>query len=107
MARVKGRGNLSTELRFIVLMRTEGVKGWRRGFPLPGHPDFVFRRERVVVFVDGDFWHGNPRSLRIPKSNVAFWKAKIARNRRRDRTINNYLREQGWTVLRIWESSLK
>jgi DNA mismatch endonuclease (patch repair protein) len=106
MSLVKGRGNLSTELRLIRLMRVGGVTGWRRNVQLPGHPDFVFRKERVAVFVDGDFWHGNPKRLRIPKSNVSFWQAKIARNRRRDRLMNEELRNRNWVVLRIWESSL-
>jgi len=69
---------------------------------LPGKPDFVFYRARLVVFVDGDFWHG----WRFPQWNKAlkpYWRRKIGRTRARDRTTFNRLRRQGWTVLRFWE----
>ena len=51
-----------------------------------GKPDFVFRRERVAVFVDGRFWHGcpKPKHAPLPKSNAEFWAAKLGRNRERD-----------------------
>ncbi len=71
-----------------------------------GNPDFVFREERVAVFVDGDFWHGHPSRGRLPKTNVEFWKSKIAINKRRDRCVNRALRNEGWTVVRIWESEI-
>jgi DNA mismatch endonuclease, patch repair protein len=73
---------------------------------LYGRPDFVFRSNRVVIFVDGFFWHGHPKLGHLPKTNREFWRKKIERNRRRDREVNNYLRERGWTVVRIWEHEL-
>lgn len=106
MSRIRSRGNAATELRFIQIMRTHKISGWRRQVNLPGHPDFVFRQEQVVVFVDGDFWHGNPRGFRLPKSNREYWQKKIMSNRTRDRRISRLLRSQGWTVLRFWQSSL-
>jgi len=72
-----------------------------------GHPDFVFRRERVAVFVDGCFWHGCPKCYRRPKSNRKFWDAKAARNRARDAEVTRALRRAGWTVVRIWEHALR
>ena len=107
MARVRGRGNLSTELRIIALFRLWKITGWRRNQRLFGRPDFVFKQQKVALFVDGDFWHGHPHRGRMPKSNVDFWIAKISANRRRDRKVNAVLRGEGWTVLRVWESSLK
>ena len=59
-----------------------------------------------MVFVDGDFWHGNPKKYRIPKSNVEYWKQKIDGNRARDKKINLMLKRLGSRVIRIWESSL-
>jgi DNA mismatch endonuclease (patch repair protein) len=106
MSRIRSRGNRTTELRFIRILRTQKIRGWRRGSKLPGQPDFVFRRERVAVFIDGDFWHGNPKKYRCPKSNRAYWRAKIRRNRKRDREVNKLLRVRGWKVARFWESSL-
>lgn len=106
MARVRGAGNRSTELRLVALFRAEGIVGWRRGVNLPGKPDFVFRRQRVAVFVDGCFWHGCPRHGALPQSHREYWRAKIARNRKRDREVGRLLRAAGWRVLRLWEHDL-
>ena len=69
-------------------------------------PDFVFRRERLAVFVDGCFWHGCPEHFRRPKSRQKFWDAKFARNQERDRLVTRALRAAGWRVLRLWEHEL-
>ena len=106
MSRIRSRGNSSTEDRLIQIMRRYGIKGWRRKSKLPGRPDFVFHRQKLVVFVDGDFWHGNPKNFRLPKSNVKYWEKKIYGNRARDKQINRQLRRLGWKVVRVWESSL-
>src|ERR1043166_2862372 len=73
MSLIRSRGNRETELRLIEIFRKFGVTGWRRGVDLPGKPDFVFRTERMAVFVDGCFWHGCPRCYRRPKSNQVYW----------------------------------
>ena len=69
-------------------------------------PDFIFRAQRVAVFVDGCFWHGCPRHGTRPRQNRKFWDEKIARNRERDRLVTRRLRQRGWTVLRLWECAL-
>ena len=106
MGRIRSRGNQATELEFIRLLRKHRISGWRRGSSLPGKPDFVFSAWRLVVFIDGDFWHGNPRKFRLPKSNESYWTEKILGNRRRDRRVNRLLRAEGWHVVRFWQSSL-
>ena len=106
MSRIRSSGNYTTELRFLRLMREYKIAGWRRRSKLPGRPDFVFTKCKVAVFVDGDFWHGNPRKFRVPKSNRDYWEQKILGNRKRDREVNKELKRMGWRVLRIWESSL-
>ena len=106
MSRVRARGNRATELRLITLLREHRITGWRRGAPLLGKPDFIFRAQKVAVFVDGCFWHGCPRHGRTPKTRVAFWTAKLARNAQRDRAVSRALRASGWAVLRIWECAL-
>jgi DNA mismatch endonuclease (patch repair protein) len=106
MSRIRGRGNKDTELRLIALFRSHGISGWRRNRKLGGSPDFVFPRERLVVFVDGCFWHGCPRHATWPKQNAEFWRVKILGNRRRDRAANRLLKKAGWRVLRIWEHAL-
>jgi len=106
MALIRSRGNRATELRMIALLRAHGITGWRRGVRLMGRPDFVFRRERVCVFVDGCFWHACPRHGTRPAGNRAFWKAKLDRNAARDRSVTRALRKAGWAVLRVWEHDL-
>lgn len=106
MGRIRSNGNHSTELRFIRILRKYKIVGWRRRQELPGRPDFIFARPRIAVFIDGDFWHGNPKNFRLPKSNCEYWENKILGNRRRDRRVSKELTKMGWRVVRIWESSL-
>ncbi|NBX69874.1 MAG: very short patch repair endonuclease [Proteobacteria bacterium] len=107
MSRIRGKGNEKTEVRLAKLLREAGIKSWRRHQPIPGRPDFSFRKQKVAVFVDGCFWHGCPRCFRLPKQNRAFWKAKIEGNRKRDRSVKGRLRRLGWKVIRIRECRLK
>lgn len=107
MSRIRSRGNAATELRLVEILQANKITGWRRHVDLPGRPDFVFRNEHVAVFVDGDFWHGNPRRFRLPKSNVKYWEKKILSNRERDKRVSRELRDRGWVVVRFWQSSLK
>jgi len=106
MSRIRSKGNENTEVRLAKLMRIVGIKGWRRHLPIPGRPDFLFRKQKVAVFVDGCFWHGCHKCFRLPKQNRAFWKVKIEGNRKRDRLVNGRLRRLGWKVIRIRECQL-
>jgi DNA mismatch endonuclease (patch repair protein) len=83
---------------------------------LPGRPDIVFPTARLAIFVDGDFWHGNTWRLRGASSpeayfdsmtNAEFWQTKIRKNVEHDHTINRRLQEDGWRVVRLWESDLR
>ncbi len=69
-------------------------------------PDFVFRRSRLAMFVDGCFWHGCPKHGTRPRHNRRFWDRKFSANFARDQRVNRTLRAQGWRVLRIWEHEL-
>jgi DNA mismatch endonuclease (patch repair protein) len=106
MSRIHGRGNKETELVLAKLLRRHGIKGWRRNQPEFGKPDFVFRQERLAVFVDGCFWHVCPQHETKPKNNRAFWHRKLSSNKKRDQVVNKILRKAGWRVLRIWEHEL-
>ncbi|WP_419179660.1 very short patch repair endonuclease [Mycolicibacterium austroafricanum] len=65
--------------------------------------DIVWRRLRLVVFIDGCFWHGCPVHATRPKANVDWWAQKLDGNIRRDRRIDAELAALGWTVMRFWE----
>ena len=69
-------------------------------------PDFVFRKSCTAIFVDACFWHGCPKHATKPANNRAFWKKKLAGNKKRDRRVNRTLRRAGWRVIRIWECEL-
>lgn len=107
MAAIRSRGNKATELTLAKLFRAAGLKGWRRHVAIAGRPDFIFRKQRVAIFVDGCFWHGCEKHCRMPASNRKYWRAKIQRNMLRDRDARNKLRADGWNVVRIWEHELK
>jgi DNA mismatch endonuclease (patch repair protein) len=107
MSRIKSCGNRRTELALVSLLRTEGIHGWRRHFPILGRPDFAFPQQKLAVFVDGCFWHGCSRCYRRPKSNQRFWDEKLRANRQRDRHVSKTLRRSGWSVVRIWEHQLR
>lgn len=89
---------------------------WSHGFRyrlnhrlLPGKPDIVMRKYRTCIFVNGCFWHGHDgcRFYTVPKSNVDFWKTKVARNKERDLKVQRQLAEMGWHCITIWECELK
>ena len=72
---------------------------------ITGKPDLAFSALRKVIFVHGCFWHGHAckRGARMPKTNAAYWRAKIARNVARDAAHRAALKREGWSTLTIWE----
>ena len=101
MSRIRSK-DTAPELLIRRLVHARGLRFRKHVRSLPGSPDLVFFRAKVVVFVDGDFWHG----WRYPswKSKLKpYWKEKIGRNRDRDRRNYQKLRRRGWIVIRIWE----
>jgi DNA mismatch endonuclease (patch repair protein) len=107
MSAIRSKGNLTTELAAIALLREHALIGWRRHIDLFGKPDFVWRSKKVALFVDGCFWHGCPKCRQQPINNADYWSAKMIRNKKRDATVNETLRLQGWHVVRIWECEIK
>lgn len=99
--------NKSTELRLIEVFKKNGITGWKLNYPVKGHPDFVFLKEKVAVFVDGCFWHGHDCRNTRPANNQEYWQNKRERNMKHDRAVTAMFENRGWTVLRIWECELK
>ena len=96
----------------IILRQALWKKGirYRKNYKrLPGCPDIVLTRYKIAIFVDGDFWHArdqqnNPGSQ--ISTNQLYWQSKLKRNVERDREVNDLLTQQGWLVLRFWESDI-
>jgi DNA mismatch endonuclease, patch repair protein len=106
MSRIRASGNKDTELALVAFFRSNDITGWRRHQKVFGKPDFLFRKQRWAVFVDGCFWHSCPIHATLPVSNRDFWRLKLISNTRRDRKVTQTLRLQGWLVIRIWEHEL-
>lgn len=107
MKSVKSSGNKSTELRLIAFFKANGITGWKRKYPVKGHPDFVFMEKRIAIFVDGCFWHGHDCRNTRPKQNEDYWNKKRNRNIAHDKEISTLFEKRGWKVIRIWECELK
>jgi DNA mismatch endonuclease, patch repair protein len=105
MSRIRGKGT-KPELVIAGLLARAGLKWEEHAKDLPGRPDFVLRKARVAIFVDGDFWHG----WRFPAWRLKLsekWERKIEANRRRDARNFRTLRRADWTVIRLWEHQIK
>jgi DNA mismatch endonuclease (patch repair protein) len=123
MAAVRAHGNRTTEQALKCIFRTHGITGWRSQHIISLNaasgsagrtsrsaavrPDFAFRSKRVVVFVDGCFWHRCPRHYRTPKTNRRFWDTKTRLNKARDIRVHRALRNLGWRVIRLWEHEIR
>ncbi len=97
------------EMRLRRALHADGYRYRLHAKDLPGSPDLVFPARRAVIFVHGCFWHGHdcPRGARVPKSNRAYWEAKIARNKTRDAAALAALEDTGWRALIVWECEIK
>jgi DNA mismatch endonuclease (patch repair protein) len=93
------------------LLRKElSKRGYRFGInvsKLAGKPDIVFKKKKVVIFLDSCFWHGCKRHCRMPKANRVYWRKKIGSNKKRDKKINKIYKKMGWEILRFWEHDLR
>lgn len=106
-----GRGNRRADTKPEMAVRSalhrRGLR-FRKGFGvrvgrLLVHPDAVFTRSKIAVFVDGCFWHGCKLHGATPKSNMEYWGPKLEANSGRDRRVNEALVRHGWRVIRCWE----
>jgi len=104
MSRVRGKNTQIERIMFAELER-RGLKFVTHSQELTGSPDILIEESRLLVFIDGDFWHG--RRYEACKSKLAdSWSLKIESNIRRDRRQRRRLRSQGWHVMRLWGSEV-
>jgi DNA mismatch endonuclease (patch repair protein) len=114
MAAIRSRDNQTEEaLRKALFKMGYRYRKYVKG--LSGCPDIVFPKQKIAVFVDGDFWHarslkeGGPEGLqaKLKTANKAYWTKKFERRMELDRSVNEKLASQGWCVLRFWEGDIK
>lgn len=107
------RSNKCKDTKPELMLRKElwgrGMRYRKNYKALPGKPDLVFTKAKLVVFVDGKMWHGYDweHQKNDFKSNREFWIPKIERNMERDREVTKELTEQGWQVIRFWDFEIK
>ena len=104
MSQIRGK-NTKIELKMKKILSDRGYK-FEMHPEMYGNPDFVHKRKKIVIFCDGDFWHGYRygQKKRLPKK---FWRDKIENNMNRDKKYNRKLRRDGWSVLRLWEHDIE
>ena len=106
MQNIRSAGT-SAEMAVMRELRRLNIYFAKNVSSITGKPDIVFRRKKTAVFIDSDFWHGNRTRCIMPKSNSNYWEKKISRNKERDKRVTRVLKENGWTVIRIWEHAIK
>lgn len=108
MSHIRGR-DTSPEIALRKALFARGYRFRLNVSSLPGRPDIVLKKYRTAIFVNGCFWHGHKgcRLFTLPKSNVGFWREKIARNRRRDSAVIARVCARGWYPVTVWECELK
>lgn len=107
MKAVKGKGT-KLEQRLFSMLAGMRLSGWYKNVNcITGKPDVVFEKERVLIFIDGCFWHGCPIcKKKLPETNYKYWKHKIAHNIELAKRNNQHLKKDRWAVIRIWEHEM-
>ena len=109
MSRIRGK-DTKPEVMLRKALWHRGIRYRKNYRRLPGTPDIVLTRQKIAIFVDGDFWHArghqdNPGEQ--VRSNKEYWTRHLGRNVERDKEVIDELTEEGWLVLRFWESDIK
>ncbi|MDR2962596.1 MAG: very short patch repair endonuclease [Bacteroidales bacterium] len=108
MQAVKATGS-KIEIALAKMLFARGHRYRKNDKTVFGKPDLTFKKHKIAVFIDGEFWHGKDWEIRKHdhKSNQEFWLPKIERNIERDKEVNAELEKQGWTVLRFWGKEIE
>jgi DNA mismatch endonuclease (patch repair protein) len=104
MSRIRGT-NTKIDLRMKEILAEMGYR-FEMYPKMYGNPDFVLKRKKIIIYCDGDFWHGFKYEEK-KKPMKKFWREKIENNMRRDRKYTRKLRREGWSVLRFWEHDIE
>lgn len=101
--------NTSVEILLAKKLWHKGYRYRKNDRTIFGTPDIVFRKYRIAIFIDSEFFHGynwEAKKLKL-KDNREYWISKIERNIARDKKVNEYLSSKGWVVLRFWSFDIK
>lgn len=105
MSQIRGK-DTKPEVKFRKYIFSRGIRGYRISSNLLGKPDIVFNKYKIVIFIDGCFWHKCPQCYKEPDTNKKFWRKKISDNVKRDKKVNIKLSENGWQIMRFWEHEI-
>lgn len=103
MSRIRGK-HTKIERKMKKILDTSGIKS-KQHPKIFGNPDFLVEK-KVLIFCDGDFWHGHDYENK-KKLSKKFWRQKIEGNMRRDRMVSRRLRREGFSVIRLWEHDIE
>nr|WP_262916914.1 very short patch repair endonuclease [Chryseobacterium aahli] len=97
------------ELLLTKMLFSRGHRYRKNNKTVFGKPDLTFKKIKLAIFVDGEFWYGKDWDVRKKdhKTNIEFWSKKIERNIERDKEVNEELTKQGWTILRFWGKEIE
>jgi len=100
MSKIKSK-NTSLELRL-----KKSLHNFEYQPKIFGNPDFIYFKKKIVLFIDGCFWHMCPKHFIKPKTNKSYWMPKLKRNVVRDKEIRIAYKIAGWKVISVWEHEL-
>ena len=108
MAAIKSK-NTKPEIKVRKMLHKMGYRFRLHRKDLPGNPDIVLPKYKTAIFVNGCFWHQHEdcKYACLPKTNVDFWKEKLAKNKKRDKLKHSQLNDLGWKIIIVWECQLK
>jgi len=108
MSRIRSK-DTKPELLVRKFLFSKGFRYRLHGNKLPGKPDIVLPKYKTVIFINGCFWHGHDdcKYATVPKTNIAWWREKISKNKTRDFATINALINEKWSIITIFTCELK
>lgn len=108
MQAIKSSGS-KIEVKLAKALYSKGYRYRKNDKRVFGKPDLTFKKLKIAIFVDSEFWHGKDWNIRKNdhKSNQEFWHQKIEKNIQRDMLVNKTLQSEGWEVMRFWGKDIE
>ena len=108
MSKIKSK-DTQIEIKVRHWLYHRGIRYRKNCNTIVGKPDIAIQKYKIAIFAHGCFWHGhdNCKYYRLPKSNLEYWKEKLEKNKKRDKTNTEKLEQMGWNVFVVWECQVK